>query len=179
MLFRKNEQQGFRLLYASFYDRLILFATQLLGDAEEAADIVQECFVDFWVNRRFDKLRGSLEHYLFSAVKHGCLNCLRNARRREDKHEWIREKLYDDTQEVASELIEKLYQTIEALPEDRRRILHMVCMEGMKYQDVANQLGISVNTVKTQMGRSLQFLRKELKKDEYLTLLIFFRKKYS
>ena len=62
LLFRKNEQQGFRLLYASFYDPLILFATQLLGDAEEAADVVQECFVDFWANRRFNSLRGSLEN---------------------------------------------------------------------------------------------------------------------
>ena len=96
MLFRKNEQQGFRLLYASFYDPLILFATQLLGDAEEAADVVQECFVDFWANRRFNSLRGSLENYLYSAVKHGCLNYLRNTRRREDKHDVIREELYDD-----------------------------------------------------------------------------------
>lgn len=177
LLFMKNERQGFRLLYVSFYNPLILFGTQLLGDAEEAADIVQECFVDFWANRRFKGLRGSLEHYLYSAVKHGCLNYLRNMRRREDKHDWIREKLYDEEQAIDPELVEKLYRTIEALPEERRRILHMVCMEGMKYQDVANQLNISINTVKTQMGRALQFLRKELKDDEYLTLLFFLEKK--
>ena len=63
------------------------------------------------------------------------------------------------------------------MQEERRRILHMVCMEGMKYQDVANQLNISINTVKTQMGRALQFLRKELKDDEYLALLFFLEKK--
>ena len=67
--FKDDEQKGFRLLYDSFYDSLVLFATQFIGEAEEAADIVQECFVDFWVNRRFSSLRGSLEHYLFSAVK--------------------------------------------------------------------------------------------------------------
>ena len=90
--FKDDEQKGFRLLYDSFYDSLVLFATQFIGEAEEAADIVQECFVDFWVNRRFSSLRGSLEHYLFSAVKHGCLNYFRNTRRREDKHEQIREE---------------------------------------------------------------------------------------
>ena len=158
LLFRKNEQQGFRLLYASFYDPLILFATQLLGDAEEAADVVQECFVDFWANRRFNSLRGSLEHYLYSAVK-------------------IREELYDEEEGVDPELVEKLYRSMESLPEERRRILHMVCMEGMKYQEVAAQLGVSINTVKTQMGRSLQFLRKALKTDDYLTLLFFLGKK--
>lgn len=177
LLFRKNEQQGFRLLYASFYDPLILFATQLLGDAEEAADVVQECFVDFWANRRFNSLRGSLENYLYSAVKHGCLNYLRNTRRREDKHDVIREELYDEEEGGDPELVEKLYRSMESLPEERRRILHMVCMEGMKYQEVADQLGVSINTVKTQMGRSLQFLRKALKTDDYLTLLFFLGKK--
>ena len=46
--FKDDERKGFRLLYDSFYDSLVLFATQFIGEAEEAADIVQECFVDFW-----------------------------------------------------------------------------------------------------------------------------------
>ena len=54
--FKDDERKGFRLLYDSFYDSLVLFATQFIGEAEEAADIVQECFVDFWVNRRFSLL---------------------------------------------------------------------------------------------------------------------------
>ena len=161
--FKDDERKGFRLLYDSFYDSLVLFATQFIGEAEEAADIVQECFVDFWVNRRFSLLQGSLERYLFSAVKHGCLNYLRNTRRREVSSE-------------NSELIEKLYLAIEMLPEERRRILHMVCMEGMKYQEVADYLGISINTVKTQMGRAFQFLRRALGADDALILVLFFKK---
>ena len=89
----------------------------------------------------------------------------------------IREELYDEEEGVDPELVEKLYRSMESLPEERRRILHMVCMEGMKYQEVADQLGVSINTVKTQMGRSLQFLRKALKTDDYLTLLFFLGKK--
>ena len=145
--FKDDERKGFRLLYDSFYDSLVLFATQFIGEAEEAADIVQECFVDFWVNRRFSLLQGSLERYLFSAVKHGCLNYLRNTRRREGKHEQIRDELYCEVSSENLELIEKLYLAIERLPEERKRILHMVCMEGMKYQEVADCLGISINTV--------------------------------
>lgn len=176
-LFKKNEQLGFQLLHDSYHDSLLLFATQLLGDAEEAADIVQECFVDFWVNQRFNKLRGNVKHYLFSAVKHGCLNYLRNTQRRERKQEWVREELYDEGGEKNFELIEKLYLSIESLPEERRKILHMVCIEGMKYQAVADQLGISINTVKTQMGRAFQFLRENFKKEISSLLVIFFQKK--
>lgn len=163
--FKEDERKGFRLLYESFYDSLVLFATQLIGESEEAKDIVQECFVDFWVNRRFSSLHGSLEHYLFSAVRHGCLNYLRNTRRRESKYEQIRDELYSEESDENSELIEKLYQAIEMLPEERKKVLHMVCMEGMKYQEVADCLGISINTVKTQMGRAFQFLRRALGAD--------------
>jgi len=158
---------------------LLLFATQLLGDAEEAADVVQECLVDFWVNQRFQKLRESLERYLFSAVKHGCLNYLRNTRRREDRQEWVKEELYYEECEENVELIEQLYLAIEALPEERRKILHMVCIEGMKYQAVADQLGISINTVKTQLSRAFQYLRGNLKKEVLSLLITFFKKKSS
>lgn len=174
--FEKDERKGFRLLYDSFYNSLVSFATQVVGEAEEAADIVQECFVDFWVNRRFSSLRESLECYLFSAVKHGCLNYLRNTRRRENKYERVRDELYGEVAEENLELIEKLYLAIEALPEERKRILNMVCMEGMKYREVADRLGISINTVKTQMGRAFQFLRKELGGNEELFLVFFLKK---
>ena len=177
--FKNDERKGFRLLYDSFYDSLVLFATQFTGEAEEAADIVQECFVDFWENRRFSLLRGSLEHYLFSAVKHGCLNYLRNTRRREGKSEQIRDELYCEVSDENSELIEKLYLAIETLPEERKRVLHMVCREGMKYQEVADCLGISINTVKTQMGRAFQFLRRALGADDALILVLFFKKLFS
>ena len=178
-LFKTNERLGFRLLYDSYHDSLLLFATQLLGDAEEASDVVQECLVDFWVNQRFQKLRESLERYLFSAVKHGRLNYLRNTRRREDRQEWVKEELYYEECEENVELIEQLYLAIEALPEERRKILHMVCIEGMKYQAVADQLGISINTVKTQLSRAFQYLRGNLKKEVLSLLITFFKKKSS
>lgn len=67
--FKDDEQKGFRLLYDSFYDSLVLFATQFIGEAEEAADIVQECFVDFWVNRRFFFVAGKFGTLSFFSGK--------------------------------------------------------------------------------------------------------------
>ena len=72
-----------------------------------------------------------------------------------------------------------MYLAIETLPEERKRVLHMVCMEGMKYQEVADRLGISINTVKTQMGRAFQFLRRALGADDTLILVLFFKKMFS
>ena len=93
--------------------------------------------------------------------------------------EQIRDELYCEVSDENSELIEKLYLAIETLPEERKRVLHMVCMEGMKYQEVADCLGISINTVKTQMGRAFQFLRRALGADDALILVLFFKKLFS
>ena len=174
-----TDETQFRSIFDKYYISLCMFANQYVENDAVAADIVQECFVDFWENRRFSLLRGSLEHYLFSAVKHGCLNYLRNTRRREGKSEQIRDELYCEVSDENSELIEKLYLAIETLPEERKRVLHMVCMEGMKYQEVADCLGISINTVKTQMGRAFQFLRRALGADDALILVLFFKKLFS
>ena len=52
----------------------------------------------------------------------------------------------------------------------------MICAEGMKYQDVADTLGVSINTVRTQMGRSMKFLREKLKDQVFTSLLCFWMK---
>ncbi len=67
--FKDDERKGFRLLYDSFMILWSLFATQFIGEAEEAADIVQECFVDFWVNRRFFFVTGKFGTLSFLGSK--------------------------------------------------------------------------------------------------------------
>ena len=63
-----TDETQFRSIFDKYYISLCMFANQYVENDALAADIVQECFVDFWENRRFSLLRGSLEHYLFSAV---------------------------------------------------------------------------------------------------------------
>ena len=72
--------------------------------------------------------------------------------------------------------IEILYLTINLLPPERRRIFMMVYAEGKKYKEVADQLQISINTVRTQLTRSLKFLREKLGEQEFTILLFFFKK---
>ena len=66
-----------------------------------------------------------------------------------------------------------MYKVIDLLPEERRNVFLLVFVEGMSYQEVADQLQISKNTVKTQLSRSLKFLRETLK-DRYNAFLLFF-----
>ena len=174
-LMKEGQEKAFRSLFDNYYDTLVMFANYWLNDPEAAEDTVQECFVDFWVNKRFENLSSGLDKYIFASVKHAALNCIRSNRRREERHAVVAGNWREEGENVGlnEEEIEYLYMTINRLPEERRKIFMMVCLEGRKYQEVADLLGISVNTVRTQMGRAFQFLRVALDKRRFSMFLLF------
>lgn len=171
---KKGQEVAFRGLFDAYYDELVLFAHHILKDPEAAEDVVQECFVDFWTHRRFENMTEGLDKYLFQAVKHASLNYIRGCQRRERRHELAVKYGAEDAEvgRIEEEEIEALYLAIHQLPEDRRKIFMMICLGGKKYQEVADMLGISINTVKTQMGRSFQFLRSALKNHRFSLILL-------
>ncbi len=178
-LFRTNDEKAFRLLYDTYYDSLLLYANQLLNDAEASKDVVQDCFIDFFVNKRFLKLSDGLDRYIFQSVKHATLNHIRSQRRRNYRHlvATVEEEERIHLEENELKEIETLYNAINQLPEDRRKIFLMVCVNRMKYQEVADTLGISINTVRTQLTRSIKALRNSLKGYSFIEILFLLFKK--
>jgi len=61
-----------------------------------------------------------------------------------------------------------LYRAIQKIPEQRRKILELAAFDSLTYNEIAARLNISVNTVKTQMGRAYQFLKEELDPKNFL-----------
>ena len=180
-LFQVDEEKAFRLLFDTYYDSLVLYANQILNDSEASKDIVQECFVDFFVNKRFLKLPNGLDRYIFQSVKHATLNYLRDQRRRNQRHMASLEKEEKDIsiniENNELQEIELLYHAINQLPGERRKIFLMICAEGMKYQEVADTLGISINTVRTQITRSIKALRNSLDESSFTEILFLLFKK--
>lgn len=175
-MFKVAEKEAFQLLYSSYYETLVLFANQIIDDSQAAEDIVQDCLVKFWISKRYRTLESGLDKYIFQAVKFSSLNYVRGDRRKKNLHEnVIREMMSEEDlpEEENIEILEMVYKVIDLLPEERRHIFLMVFVDGMSYQEVADQLQISKNTVKTQLSRSLKFLRDTLK-DRYNAFLLFF-----
>ncbi len=175
-MFKVAEKEAFQLLYSSYYETLVLFANQIIDDSQAAEDIVQDCLVKFWISKRYRTLESGLDKYIFQAVKFSSLNYVRGDRRKKNLHEnVIREMMSEEDlpEEENVEILEMVYKVIDLLPEERRHIFLMVFVDGMSYQEVADQLQISKNTVKTQLSRSLKFLRDTLK-DRYNAFLLFF-----
>lgn len=176
-LFEVDEKAAFQLLYDSYYETLVLFAHHVTGEPLAAEDVVQDCLVDFWVSKRYKTLSSGLDKYIFQAVKFSSLNYIRGTQRK--KNLYIRVNQEKEEEESVpreadeTDVMEMVYKAIDLLPEERRRIFLMVFVDGMSYKDVAESLQISKNTVKTQLNRSLTFLR-GLLKDKYNACLLFF-----
>lgn len=176
--YEKNARKTFKTFFLKYYDVLVLYATNILKNVDAAEDVVLNCFVHIWENSLYENLSDRLDKYMFKAVKNAALNDLRDSKRRKARHEKMMEEMpvAEIMQEDEQAEIEILYLTINLLPPERRRIFMMVYAEGKKYKEVADQLQISINTVRTQLTRSLKFLREKLGEQEFTILLFFFKK---
>jgi len=165
--------------FYAYHKKLVHFSYQFVQDKVLAEDIVQEVFIKFSENSillcQDQKL---IQNYLYRAVKNRSINALRDIKVRDrvlgtvDKGEWDDETIIDRI--IQSEVMYELYSAFESLPEKCEVISRMGYLEGKSNQEIAKELGVSINTVKTQKQRGLKLLRLKLNPEALclLTLLV-------
>ncbi|WP_162633342.1 RNA polymerase sigma-70 factor [Echinicola strongylocentroti] len=164
--FQLETEADFDMLFQSYYHDLVTYAHTFLHDMDEAEDLVQNLFIHFWENARNIKLNGSLEAYFFKSVKNRCLNKLKSMHVY-DKHKvlYLEATLSmnkSEDVEDATFLEKELLEALEKLPDQVREIIELKYLKGKKVSEIACQLELSVNTVKTQLHRGKSKLRKEM-----------------
>lgn len=161
-----GDQSGYKDLFDLYYIPLSVYSLKYCDSFDQAEDIVQEIFVKFWDDKLHLKLKNSIGPYLFKAVKNNTLSYIKkNARYRFEEIESQVNRLIED-EAVDVENIEeekrKLYREIEALPEKSREVFKAIVLDNLKYKEAAEQLDVSVNTIKTHYSNALKQLRKSL-----------------
>jgi RNA polymerase sigma-70 factor, ECF subfamily len=171
---QQGDEKAFDTLFRAYYEPLCRYAcTMTEQDMDEAEDVVQQVFVKFWEQRAALEVQWSVKAYLYKMVYNRCLNRIRDARTREQYKAHNAQQLeqgHDPQPGAAAELSERLQQALRALPTECRRIFELSRFEELKYREIAEQLGISIKTVETQMGKALRILRMELA--DYLAVLL-------
>jgi len=169
----KNNKE-FEDIFKQHYSGLVVYANKYVGIKQVAEDIVQDFFFDLWNKRESILIQSNIKSFLFQSIKNNCLNYL--SREKKDYKELDSNTFKEQELSFQIEHIERnkmIYDLIEKIPEQRRHIFKLCCIEGLKYREVAEDLGISINTVKTQMGRALSELRKSIDKVTVYFLGIF------
>ena len=171
---QRGDESAFDTLFRAYYTPLCHYACPMTGgDMDEAEDIVQQVFVKFWEQRAALDVQWSVKAYLYKMVHNRCLNRMRDARIREQYKVHNAEQLeraHDPQPGAETELGERIQKALATLPTECRRVFELSRFEELKYREIADQLGISIKTVETQMGKALRLMRMELA--DYLNLVI-------
>jgi RNA polymerase sigma-70 factor, ECF subfamily len=164
---RMGDIGQFESLFRSSYVSLVKYARTLINDRDTAEEIVQDLFVRLWQEREKIKIESSLNGYLFRSVHNKCLHYIEH-RKVVERHAEEMSARKPDTTEDPSEILHykelqaRIAIILERLPERCGRIFCMSRFEGLKYNEIAEKLSVSVKTVEASMGRALKEFRKEL-----------------
>lgn len=161
-----TDEQNFIMLMQQNQERLYRLAFYLLGDAEEAKDIVQDAFVRVWKKKK--NIRWKDAHsWVLRVTINLCLDCLRRRKFREDNKE-LNEQTPDPSPNpldncLNSEIQAILKMAIQNLSEDYRIVILLRDMEGMSYDEISKILGVPVSKVKSDLFRGRKRIREVLR----------------
>jgi RNA polymerase sigma-70 factor (ECF subfamily) len=160
------------------YKAACLIALKYVKDYPLAEDLVQDVFIAFWEKRENYQVRTNLQNYFFTAVKNHSINLIQ---RNKSITTSLSELFVDVPEEDNThsfhqeELAVRVYNAIQELPQACQAVFRLAYEQNYSYQEIADTLHISKNTVKTQMGIAYKQLRDKLN-TLIFTLLILFRK---
>ena len=139
---------------------------RFLDDASHAEDIVEELFVRLYDTRPQFVSFQALRHYLYSCVCHCCIDYIRHrdtvnnvAKEMASGGEATIEE--DEAASFREEFYRRLFKIIDTMPA-RQRAVFVAAMEGKTNKEISEELGVSIDTVKTQKKRGMKTLREEM-----------------
>lgn len=166
----EGEEDAFCELYAAYKNRLIYFAMRFLKSREYAEDIFQDAFTIVWYGCRFINPDASFSAYLYTIVRNRILNQLRDLSYQDKLREQILSQAVNYTNEtrdeiIANDLRQFISCALQQLTPRQREIFEMSREQQMSHREIAEVLGISVNTVQESISISLKTLRAYLEKN--------------
>lgn len=168
----EGKESAFSVLYDSYFTYLCVYATTYIFDPDEAKEVVDDVFMHVWYKR--GELAYPIHPYLLRSVKNGCLNYIRSLRTRERIIDEYREDLFSLQEEFCmedrnplqeleiKELKRQIENVVSSLPEKCRIIFEKYLYSSITPQEIADELGISVNTVRVQIKNAMDKMKIQL-----------------
>lgn len=179
---KQGDEWAYRQLFDKHYVILCKIAYEFLKDSFMVETIVNDVIVYLWENRKNIEIKTSLRSYLIGAVRYSCMNHLQkkyvqkeiSLSRLEDENFFIGLSIQSEDYPLGmlleKELEEKIKQAITKLPKECQEVFRMSRFKNKNYEEISNELAISVNTVKYHIKNAIAKLREDLNK--YLIMLI-------
>lgn len=178
-LLKERKIGGMELLFKEYYKPLVVWAATFLHDTQRSEDVVQDFFVKLWEKSFADKLLpDTLKSYLFTSVRNLALNQLDRIDPLRQACDVARyESPWEEYDSFEDEVFRRVETEIGKLPPRTQEIIRSVYLKGMKYKEVADELGISVSTVNSLLVKALKKLRQTTEKEGDIAVYLFFLEK--
>ncbi len=158
---RAGNAEALASILNEHWEGLVCHAQGLLDNRDDAEDAVQEAFVRFWIRRKGLSETGALKSLLHRIVRNVAVDVLRSPRRKGSSVDptELHAPLTPDLEMEAVEFEAAAREAVESLPPRRREVFRLVRESGLSYQEVADILELSRQTVANQMSLALSDLR--------------------
>lgn len=158
-----GDEKEFQILFIDYYPLLISFAKRYVEVQSVAEDIVQDVFVKVWEIRESLCEVENLSAYLYQMVRFKCFNYLRAEKVRREVAESFTEEMngVEINEYIKDETFRLVMNALECLPARNRDIFSRT-IQGYSAKEIAEELGIAVETVKKQKQIARRILKEKL-----------------
>ncbi len=160
---KKDNQQALEQLFQKYYFNLCLYAKKYVVCSDLAEEVVADVFFKIWQSRKTLQINTSLKSYLFVATKNLSINVVNKV-----KSDYLKREIHETSSDFShlntdeslhyNEVKTQIDQIIDELPPQRKIIFKLNRIDGLKYKEIAEKLGISVSTVQKQMIEAIKHI---------------------
>lgn len=167
---------NFDSIFRAYYRPLCLYAMHYLnGDIDAAEDVVQDCFVKF-IQKHNDGSSCAImsKSYIYTSVRNACIDLLRKQNPCVSVYDPSDLDGYITDEEAQERSVQeaRLWAIIDELPDRCREVFLLSKRDGLKYSEIADELGISIKTVEHQISKAMKKLNVEKKKIQFLLAIM-------
>jgi RNA polymerase sigma-70 factor (family 1) len=162
-----GDREAFSAIFSAYYRDLVMFATGFTHDSVTSEEIVQETFTKIWEVHGNLNITESLRSYLLKTVQNRCIdwhrhNKIRQTHQNEVINNTILFEYNTDNYIFRSELEGLVKKAMLMIPKECADAFRMNREDGLKYQEIAEKLNVSLRTIEVRIGKALHLLRKHL-----------------
>jgi len=170
-----SNEQMFKEVFVGYFAPLCVFAQKYVGNFHDE-DVVSAVFSNMYQKKMVFDSKDDFVFYLYRSVKNKCLDTLKSDNRMVNRNQVYSEELehedfFNDI--VENEVLAETYREIQSLPEYSKRIIELSYFEGFSNQEIADELQLSLQTVKNYKRNAVASLRTALVRKAILSLLLF------
>jgi RNA polymerase sigma-70 factor (family 1) len=160
----RGREDGIDFFFQQYYTQLCYFAGTLLNDDFLAQEITSDAFTKLWQSRQSLATEGSIKAWLYSTVRNASIDHLRKVKRLRVSESGLQSATTIEQSVlhtiIQTETIDYIIQTIGKLPPQCGRIFRLFYLHGKSYNEIAQELNLSPQTVRNQKQRAAKLLRK-------------------